>query len=364
MPGLSSLLIGTYLYIIKSTPLYEQVGKLELAGGYTNVNAYCSYRRMNFVTDYSAVALETGGVALITMINNMSQYTSPEDIIHTIFHPKQGTDHYCVRTIPEAIKTYIYNTLIMQLLLSNAAFYQDAKQPSSFFTPSAQAHYLLAQEGLIIMSFLLLEPTERTQPFTPFEKFYRHLHHTNSAELVQITTYIDFARRFLTDCLRNTVHLYDYFTIKELADACESVIEQLITITAQPSLTTGRFTRRVKAALRRRPSQTPAQHTETTVYHSYTGINITDNIDHDTLQALFFADARTPVSEMASVTQTQAKLFKRNNSKHSLVRSVSSVSSQLSREECASIHSNASNKTRKNAPVVDTTSCGRFRWWG
>lgn len=363
MSGLSNLLIGCYLYIIKATPLYEQVGKLDLAGGYTNVNAYCSYRRMNFVTDYSEAALEKGSISLISMINDMSQYTSPEQIIHTIFHPTHSIDHYCVRTIPEEIKTYIYNTLIVRLLLSNAGFHQHDKPPSGVFTASTITHNLLTQEGLVIMFFLLLEPTERTQPYTPFEKYYRHLHDSDAAALVQLTSYTAFAEHFLIGCLGNKVHMDDYFTIKELADACESVIEQLITIPAPlPGLVQpkGRFTRRVRAALRRRPSQTPNQISASTIYHSYTGIHIADNIDHAALQALFFAEARTPVSETASITQTQAKLFKRNSSKHSLLRSVSSVDSQLSREDCVSQH----RRTRKTAPVVDTTSCSRFSWWG
>jgi len=49
--GISGLLLGCYMYSIKSHPEYMQKGLLELAGEFRNVNGFCAYRKMGFQID-------------------------------------------------------------------------------------------------------------------------------------------------------------------------------------------------------------------------------------------------------------------------------------------------------------------------
>uniref|UniRef100_A0A6C0ATM8 Uncharacterized protein n=1 Tax=viral metagenome TaxID=1070528 RepID=A0A6C0ATM8_9ZZZZ len=49
--GIASLLIGAYMYAIRSNTVLTQKGLLELAGTFYNMNAYCLYRKMGFVVD-------------------------------------------------------------------------------------------------------------------------------------------------------------------------------------------------------------------------------------------------------------------------------------------------------------------------
>jgi len=49
--GISSMLMGCYLYCIKRHPQYTQKGLLELAGQYNNLNGFCAYRKMGYVFD-------------------------------------------------------------------------------------------------------------------------------------------------------------------------------------------------------------------------------------------------------------------------------------------------------------------------
>lgn len=49
----ANILMGAYLYAIKNTPLIDQTGVLELAGGFSNLPAYCLYTKFGFVADKS-----------------------------------------------------------------------------------------------------------------------------------------------------------------------------------------------------------------------------------------------------------------------------------------------------------------------
>jgi len=49
--GISSLLLGCYMYAIKLHPEFMQIGLLELANGLDNLNGFCAYRKMGFVID-------------------------------------------------------------------------------------------------------------------------------------------------------------------------------------------------------------------------------------------------------------------------------------------------------------------------
>lgn len=49
--GISSMLMGCYMYCIKRHPEYMQKGLLELADEYDNLNGFCAYRKMGYVFD-------------------------------------------------------------------------------------------------------------------------------------------------------------------------------------------------------------------------------------------------------------------------------------------------------------------------
>jgi len=49
--GISGLLLGCYMYSIKSHPEYMQKGLLELSDEFRNVNGFCAYRKMGFRID-------------------------------------------------------------------------------------------------------------------------------------------------------------------------------------------------------------------------------------------------------------------------------------------------------------------------
>jgi regulator of sigma D len=83
--GISSMLMGCYLYCIKRHPRYMQKGLLELANEYNNLNGFCAYRKMGYVFDpdiYSANCLKfaDAGDALLPMSVDIDAMTI-EDII-------------------------------------------------------------------------------------------------------------------------------------------------------------------------------------------------------------------------------------------------------------------------------------------
>jgi len=83
--GISSMLMGCYLYCIKRHPTYMQKGLLELANEYNNLNGFCAYRKMGYVFDpdiYSANCLKfaDAGDALLPMSVDIDAMTI-EDII-------------------------------------------------------------------------------------------------------------------------------------------------------------------------------------------------------------------------------------------------------------------------------------------
>ena len=49
----ANILMGAYLYTIKHTPSIDQIGILELAGGFKNLQGYCLYTKFGFVADKS-----------------------------------------------------------------------------------------------------------------------------------------------------------------------------------------------------------------------------------------------------------------------------------------------------------------------
>ena len=83
--GISSMLMGCYMYCIKRHSRYMQKGLLELAGAYDNLNGFCAYRKMGYVFDpdiYSANCLkfEDEGDALLPMSVDIASM-SIDDII-------------------------------------------------------------------------------------------------------------------------------------------------------------------------------------------------------------------------------------------------------------------------------------------
>jgi hypothetical protein len=83
--GISSMLMGCYLYCIKQHPAYTQKGLLELANEYNNLNGFCAYRKMGYVFDpdiYTVNCLKFGdaGDALLPMSVDIDAMTI-EDII-------------------------------------------------------------------------------------------------------------------------------------------------------------------------------------------------------------------------------------------------------------------------------------------
>jgi hypothetical protein len=84
IPNAGSLLLGAYLYVIKSTPSIPQMGILDLAFGHSNTGGYCAYKKFGF--DYRAGLFndcyppEDGGYDNLPMAVDISPW-QPEYII-------------------------------------------------------------------------------------------------------------------------------------------------------------------------------------------------------------------------------------------------------------------------------------------
>jgi hypothetical protein len=78
------LLLGAYLYIIKSNSLFPQIGILELAGGYTNISGFITYSKLGFVKNLQLYGNNCFlSIDTLPMSNDLSK-KSKEDIIQSV----------------------------------------------------------------------------------------------------------------------------------------------------------------------------------------------------------------------------------------------------------------------------------------
>jgi hypothetical protein len=153
--GISKLLLGGYLYAIKSQPHLLQLGILELAGAFGNLDGYCAYGGVGFVIDSDIFTpeleaslkqkksktqlIEKKPQNMIPCLNyssdmlpmsvNLTQYTSKEAIIATLSKAKGakifGKTEICVLGITPDQKEKLRKLnqyLYVAIMLSNHEF--------------------------------------------------------------------------------------------------------------------------------------------------------------------------------------------------------------------------------------------------
>lgn len=101
--GIASLLIGAYMYAIRSNTVLTQKGLLELAGSFHNINAYCLYRKMGFVVDPDIFDPDIGGRyclsdrdQMLPMSVDLSELSLPQ-ILKMIASPSTNKEPLCDR---------------------------------------------------------------------------------------------------------------------------------------------------------------------------------------------------------------------------------------------------------------------------
>jgi hypothetical protein len=343
--GLSNLMLGLYLHIIKSRPNFVPMGGLEVSDGYNNPSAYCAYRRMRFEVPVDSPSGDT--VQMVYMETDLEHETS-ESIIDLVFQPRAPVEAFCDKSLTNAIiKDEIRKVLVMRFCFLHPSIQiasaSKPKMPVDILAPLMSTRYSVL--------FLLLEPADDRSRHTVFEEYYKDLLQRKGDKVLTLVSYVSIAEQFIKECVLGTVYFTSFLTEKQLAANCDKIIHKITSLTNNP-------------------------HNFNSLYFQYTGIQASDIVDHDTLQELFLSKNRSAIS--ATMSQTQGALFKRQPIASASVadtvfsdlklHSGNSPVEAPSKEQCVKVVSTMATRKSRHPRNISSRSaaCSKYgkRWVG